>query len=86
MGNQVPDLRGLFLRGLGGNSDKLLKFQDMMIQSHKHRIPYPAATSYNGGPGFPGTGYGVSFDTNYTGGIETRPVNMAVRYLIRARP
>ena len=86
VGPQVPDLRGLFLRGLGGNSAALMVQQDMMIQSHRHRITYPAATNYNGGPGFPGTGSGVPLYTNYEGGVETRPVNMAVRYLVRALP
>lgn len=90
----MPDLRGLFLRGIGGNSAELGQLQGDELRSHNHGI-WGAPTD---------TGdiddNGLVLDTHtfgaywiqgqeqpyisYTGGIETRPVNVAVRYLIRA--
>ena len=35
-GSAVPDLRGLFLRGLGGNSAALGEYQHYEIQAHHH--------------------------------------------------
>ena len=87
VGGQVPDLRGLFLRGHGGNSAALGVRQEDAFKAHSHNF----------------LGHGVIYggvensyravlqwtetrQTEAVGGIETRPVNQAVRYLVRARP
>ena len=81
----MPDLRGLFLRGVGGNSAGLGVKQEDAFKAHSHRTPMAAKDEgggfYSGGSIF--SGY---WDTEEVGGIETRPVNQAVRYLVRARP
>lgn len=35
----IPDLRGVFIRGLGGNSAELLALQQDAMQDHYHNIP-----------------------------------------------
>ena len=39
IGSRVPDYRGLFLRGVGGNSAALGILQEDEIKSHSHKIP-----------------------------------------------
>ena len=91
IGSRVPDYRGLFLRGVGGNSAALGILQEDEIKSHSHKIPRRMI--------LPGEGlkhdssleeaglepYAVSGESSYTEGNETRPKNRAVRYLIRVR-
>ena len=90
VGSSVPDLRGLFLRGYGGKSAALGATQDQATASSGIQI----ATAFIdlGGGGWDGWAYapypqaGGSWTTLPGTGDETRPVNMAVRYLVRARP
>ena len=90
LGGQVPDLRGMFLRGYGGKSAALGITQDQATASSGIQI----ATAFIdlGGGGWDGWAYapypqaGGSWTTLPGTGDETRPVNMAVRYLVRARP
>jgi microcystin-dependent protein len=91
----LPDYRGLFLRGLSMGSDidrgrALGQRQDCAVQAHKHRFGNNNANS-------PGTKTAVWFATNNPdptfntlettetigGAVETRPYNHAVNYLIR---
>jgi hypothetical protein len=85
----VPDFRGLFLRGHGGNSAAIGVQQDMEIQSHSHTSK--GIWHYNSGSGDGTTRFltwvNETNDVVYpAGGVETRPVNKAVRYLMRALP
>ena len=90
VGNSVPDLRGLFLRGYGGKSAALGTTQDQATASSGIQI----ATAFIdlGGGGWDGWAYapypqaGGSWTALPGTGDETRPVNTAVRYLVRARP
>ena len=97
MGGNVPDLRGLFLRGHGGNSAALGAKQMQSLSGHMHGVGQVInGSGYNTG------GYGAyrpwNWDGNWrafgpkysgppiiAGGEEVRPANQAVRYLIRAR-
>ncbi len=86
----APNFQGMFLRGLGGKSLALGVEQADSVGPHSHYMyyggyPYRAGTVANG--------HGLLKDRGgaqgYTGtkgdeiGDETRPVNKAVRYLIR---
>lgn len=132
IGAHVPDLRGQFLRGLGGNSGTLGSIQhygtyvpnSTVIQtiSGLQKVSITAGTYggvvydciQNGGredeyhyvssvcySNYGNVEYGGQYPTVYapggatsfnstqtisTGATETRPTNMAVRYLIRALP
>jgi len=99
MGPTVPDLRGMFLRGHGGNSAALgvvqgdairnitgntgaiMSWTDSLIDGAFSANPIwrPGGASTN-----------VLWATNFSASrvvptaVENRPVNVAVRYLIRA--
>jgi hypothetical protein len=88
----VPDLRGQFLRGVGGNSAALGVKQGDMVGAHDHIVSIYDGDGWGSGtPAFDETdnpwGW-TNFRTTAGNnmGPETRPVNTAVRYLIRALP
>ena len=103
LGNSVPDLRGLFLRGHGGNSAALGVQQGDAIRNITGKFGFDDQFAWNGYDGaFADAGYApygatnekrefgaaVIFDASRvvpTAG-ENRPVNQAIRYLVRARP
>ena len=94
VGNRVPDLRGLFLRGHGGYSAALGVRQNDAVGYHSHLVGIRSS----GNAGYPDYNFAKGsedwgFDYGKTDvrpganmAEETRPANMAVRYLIRARP
>ena len=105
LGGQVPDLRGLFLRGHGGNSAALgVQQSDAIrnitgtlanVQESQQRSAYATGafrlttSMTQGHPYYTVNGsYGCDFDASRVvpTANENRPVNQAVRYLIRARP
>ena len=91
VGANVPDLRGLFLRGHGGNSAPLGVYQASQNLRHTHSTKNGAQIWTGGtsvGLALTSGGHRHSNSDGLTeeGGDEARPVNMAVRYIIRARP
>lgn len=105
VGGQTPDLRGLFLRGHGGNSSALgIQQSDAIrnitgtlanVQESQQRSAYATGafrlttSMTQGHPYYTVNGsYGCDFDASRVvpTANENRPVNQAVRYLIRARP
>lgn len=90
----LPDLRGVFLRGLddgrGFDTGRVLgSYQADELKSHNHS--YLDVSTNNEGhiAGGPSVSARNSTDvtriTNSTGGIETRPKNVAVNYIIRVK-
>ena len=92
---QVPDLRGLFLRGHGGNSAVLGVRQGDAIRN----ITGSFTGTYTGisgvfyritggdiKAGSEGELIGLDVSRQVPTANENRPANQAVRYLIRARP
>ena len=95
VGGQVPDLRGLFLRGHGGNSAALGIQQGDAIRN----ITGSFTGTYTGisgvfyritggdiKAGSEGELIGLDVSRQVPTANENRPANQAVRYLIRARP
>ena len=86
----MPDLRGLFLRGQGGNSADLGVLQEDSIKAHSHGFGLAGDVWGNNAGVYPHySAQAFRHSTTKTdtfGEVETRPVNMAVRYLVRARP
>lgn len=98
----MPDLRGLFLRGVGGNSAALgiqqgdairnitgklqIGIIDWMIDTAGFIVKSGTAGNRHGSTGSPGTILEFDASRVVPTANENRPVNMAVRYLIRALP
>ena len=85
-GLTLPDMRGEFVRGFdngrGVDSGRvLLTTQADELKSHKHAIGGSFSTSTGGGGSLFAAG-GV-IDTNYTGGTETRPRNVAWMFIVK---
>ncbi|MBN1129913.1 MAG: hypothetical protein JXA71_13050 [Chitinispirillaceae bacterium] len=93
--NKVPDLRGMFLRGLNaGRSDgredpqgagrTAGNYQEDIFKSHTHSLTNNMITGTNGL--FSGGSYGaVNPNFGATGGAETRPRNMAVYWYVKVK-
>jgi microcystin-dependent protein len=87
---KLPDLRGYFVRGSGTNSDGAaagsfgVKQQDE-IKSHTHPFAYIGAVNTSGrsGDSTRALQSNRTGDTDATGGDETRPKNIAMRYCIK---
>lgn len=93
----IPDYRGLFLRGWSGGSGRdssriYGQIQQDEIKSHNHTKTVTNCheggmllrDGWVGSPG-PIVEGNVVWNTNYTGGAETRPVNSTCYYVIRIK-
>ena len=85
-GSVLPDMRGEFVRGFdngrGVDSGRgLLTTQADELKSHKHAIGGSFSTSTGGGGSL--FAAGGTFDTDYTGGTETRPRNVAWMFIVK---
>lgn len=86
---QIPDLRGQYIRGWGGNAAALGVYQADEFQSHRHtfwRGDSGTTNTYQvaaGGTGRYNTTINDSGDYNQPANNETRPRNISVRWAIR---
>lgn len=95
----LPDLRGLFLRGvdLGAGRDPDVgsriggpdvgSYQLDMFLAHSHAFhtagQWTPGRTWSGESGSPSSAYVKDGSTDLTGGSETRPVNVYVNYIIK---
>ncbi|MGV5590744.1 phage tail protein, partial [Escherichia coli] len=88
--NELPDLRGEFIRGWddGRGIDAgraLLSAQSDLFKAHHHNFSFFKANAELGGTGAVYDFHGsAGRDTEDTGGNETRPRNIAFNYIVRA--
>lgn len=84
-GGTLPNLNGngAFIRGLGGNSAALGVLQGDQIKSHSHS--YKQVRAGGGGQTSGGSSsYNTDVQTESYGGSETRPINIAFLYIVKA--
>lgn len=87
----LPDLRGEFIRGWdngrGVDAGRVLgSAQEDLFKSHAHQITGSNVTSFGGAGAVPGvspSGTESGGLTDFTGGTETRPRNIALNYCIK---
>lgn len=87
---RLPESRGEFLRGWdhgrGVDAGRAIgTWQEDMFKSHTHRLQYGNQAGPNlGSPGYGTAGVSSSTGIEATGGLETRPRNLAVMWCIKA--
>ena len=87
---RLPESRGEFLRGWdhgrGVDAGRAVgSWQEDMFKSHTHRQQYGNQAGGNlGSPGYATAGTNSSTGIEATGGLETRPRNLAVMWCIKA--
>ncbi len=87
---RLPESRAEFLRGWdhgrGVDAGRVIgSWQEDMFKSHTHRLQYGNQAGPNlGSPGYGAAGVSSSTGIEATGGLETRPRNLAVMWCIKA--
>lgn len=83
---RLPNMKGLFARGQGGNSAGLGQLQGDAFQQHSHQVRgYGSGAAHAGPHGWVVLdGSGNSGNANGRTANENRPINVAWRYIIRA--
>ena len=85
----LPDLRGEFIRGWdegrGADTGRVFgSWQADEFRSHNHTFNFRNVTNNSGSGGIDDAGGGwVVYDTNYSGGTETRPRNTAFSAMLK---
>lgn len=84
---RLPDFRGYFPRGYNFNSDidpgrTIGSIQQDAFESHTHQIRFSDNNSGGGFPGHGGNNNGIQ-TTTATGDTETRPINLAINFIIK---
>lgn len=89
---RVQDLRGLFIRGEGQydndrKSGQLGSVQEDQFKSHNHDFKHSQTDRGDrSNQAWQGNGLtGTTVSTSLVGGSETRPINVAWKYLVRAK-
>ena len=92
-GSVLPDLRGEFIRGWDNSRGVdagrgILSSQTDDLKSHDHQIVGDMlggnGTGVSGPDGNSGSWFKRNSSTNFTGGLETRPRNIAFNYIVKA--
>ena len=88
----LPDLRGIFVRGSGSQSISGTTYNgtfatkqqdDFKSHTHSYTLRFNSGNSVTGGPSPVDDGFQTT-TTSATGGSETRPANIALLYCIKA--
>tara|TARA_R110001606_G_scaffold141321_2_gene280485 strand:- start:15717 stop:16886 length:1170 start_codon:yes stop_codon:yes gene_type:complete len=81
----LPDLRGKFTRGVGGNSLALGVTQLDELKSHRHTSGWYGPRGASGTTNTFASNSSIysTVYTGYVGGNETRPINIALNYIIK---
>jgi len=91
---RVPDSKGYFFRGLGGvdpdaSTRTVGSIQQDEFKSHSHTLPVDQSGTndmpHMNNSGGTDEGFLQTSKTELTGGLETRPKNIAVNHIIKAK-
>ena len=82
----VPDLRGRFIRMIGGNAAGMAVAQGDLVGNHTHTIPLwggQGRTEPNSVCCWDNSQRNGEYKATLSGAVENRPINMAFNYIIK---
>lgn len=82
----VPDLRGRFIRMIGGNAAGMAVAQGDLVGNHTHTIPLwggQGRTEPNSVCCWDNAWRNGEYKATLSGAVENRPINMAFNYIIK---
>jgi hypothetical protein len=87
IGNDPDPNKRIYPTGIGENSQGIGSRQDDEFKSHRHYVSETAMSDwgYGGSTGGQPDREPAGYNTDFTGGSETRPKNIYVNYIIKAR-